>query len=235
MTFTRYLTRQRPWVTLFSTRFSVWMSAVLLCLVVTPVQATTVLQLSFPEVVDNAELIFEGQVSNVESVQTGPRSIHTKVTFDVITVIKGDYFQSNISLQFLGGEVDGRRLVVQGMQVPELGETGIFFVESLHEPLIHPLVGWSQGHFLLEADQRGASRVLTADHAPVTGLALVPAADPASDTVAEALEDSIRILEDNGAARGVIAAQDLPVEDAMSASDFRAQIQLMLDVQQQVP
>lgn len=235
MTFTRYLTRQRSWVTLFSTRFSVWLSAVLLCLVMTPTQATTVLQLSFPEVVEKAELIFEGQVSNVESVQTGPRSIHTKVTFDVITVIKGNYSGTEISLQFLGGEVDGRRLVVQGMQVPELGETGVFFVESLQEPLIHPLVGWSQGHFLLEADRRGANRVLTAEHTPVTGLALVPAAEPVSETIAEALEDSIRILEDNGAARGVITAQDLPVEDAMSASDFRAQIQLMLDVQQQVP
>lgn len=225
--FTRHSTRQRSWIQ--------WLSVGCLFVLTAPALATTVLQLSFPDVVDSAELIFEGYVSNVESVQTGPRSIHTKVTFDVITVIKGDYAQSKISLQFLGGEVDGRRLVVQGMQVPELGESGIFFVESLQEPLIHPLVGWSQGHFLLEADQRGASRVLTADHTPVTGLALVPAADPASETVTEALEDSIRILEDNGAARGVITAQDLPVEDAMSASDFRAQIQLMLDVQQQVP
>jgi hypothetical protein len=226
-TFTRLAIRRQRWTPL--------LSLVLLCLVTAPALATTVLQLSFSEVVDHAELIFEGHVSKVETIQTGPRSIHTRVTFDVINVIKGSYLEPEISLQFLGGEVDGRRLVVQGMQVPETGETGIFFVESLQEALIHPLVGWSQGHFLLEADQRGASRVLTADHAPVTGLALVPAADPASDTVAEALEDSIRILEDNGAARGVITAQDLPVEDAMSASDFRAQIQLMLDVQQQVP
>ncbi|MDP2286195.1 MAG: hypothetical protein Q8L06_18795 [Pseudohongiella sp.] len=215
------------------------LSFILVCLVTAPALATTVLQLSFSEVVDHAELIFEGHVSKVETIQTGPRSIHTRVTFDVINVIKGSYLEPEISLQFLGGEVDGRRLVVQGMQVPETGETGIFFVESLQEALIHPLVGWSQGHFLLELDTQGESRVLSAGHAPVTGLVLTPLAEPASETSSEAgseaLEDSIRILSDDGAARGVIIDQALPAESAMSAGDFRAQVQLMLELQQQVP
>ncbi len=230
-TFTKLAIRRQRWTPLMTPLLSL----VLVCLVSVPALATTVLQLSFSDVVDHAELIFEGHVSKVETLQTGPRSIHTRVTFDVINVIKGSYLEPEISLQFLGGEVDGRRLVVQGMQVPETGETGIFFVESLQEALIHPLVGWSQGHFLLELDTQGESRVLSAGHVPVAGLALVPAADPASETVAEALEDSIRILEDNGAARGVMIDQALPAESAMSASDFRAQVQLMLELQQQVP
>lgn len=223
--FSRQAAKQRRGSALFS--------AVLLCLVTVPAPATTVLQLSFPEVVDSAELIFEGRVTDVEAVQTGPRSIHTKVTFEVISVIKGNYTNTDITLQFLGGEVDGRRLVVQGMQTPAQGDTGIFFVESLQDTLIHPLVGWSQGHFLLETDASGERRVLSADHAPVTGIVL--AVEPQTDTVTERLENAFPVLDDNGAARGVIVHHDLPAESAMSADEFRGQLQSVLDIQRQVP
>ena len=217
---------------LSSSRWLTLISVLLLSLSV-PANATTVLQLSFEEVVGSAELIFEGRVSDVEVVQTGPRSIHTKVPFEVISVIKGNYTHTEITLQFLGGEVDGRRLVVQGMQMPVQGDTGIFFVESLQETLIHPLVGWSQGHFLLESDASGELRVLSADHAPVTGIAL--AVEPQTNTVTEHLGDALAVLEDQGAARGVIVDHDLPAESAMSAEDFRSQVQSVLDIQRQVP
>ena len=223
--FSRQADKQRRW--------SALLSAVVLCLVTAPALATTVLQLSFPEVVDSADLIFEGRVTDVEAVQTGPRSIHTKVTFEVISVIKGNYTHTDITLQFLGGEVDGRRLVVQGMQMPVQGDTGIFFVESLQETLIHPLVGWSQGHFLLEMDANGEQRVLSADHAPVTGIALP--VEPLTDTVTEHLGDALPELDDNGAARGVIVDHNVPAESAMSADEFRGQLQSVLDIQRQVP
>lgn len=223
--FSRQPAKQRCW--------SALLSAALLCLVSAPALATTVLQLSFPEVVESAEFIFEGHVSKVESIQTGPRSIHTKVTFEIISVIKGTYPDTEISLQFLGGEVDGRRLVVQGMQTPVEGDTGIFFVESLQETLIHPLVGWSQGHFLLETDANGETRVLSAEHAPVTGIAL--AVEPQTDTATENVGDALPVLDDNGAARGVIVDHNAPAESAMSADEFRGQLQSVLDIQRQVP
>jgi hypothetical protein len=223
--FSRQAAKQRRW--------SALLSAALLCLVTAPVLATTVLQLSFPEVVDSAELIFEGHVRKVESIQTGPRSIHTRVTFEIISVIKGTYPDTEISLQFLGGEVDGRRLVVQGMQMPAQGDNGIFFVESLQDTLIHPLVGWSQGHFLLETDANGETRVLSAEHAPVTGIAL--AVEPQTDTAAESVGDALPVLDDNGAARGVIVDHNVPAESAISADEFRGQLQSVLDIQRQVP
>ncbi len=207
--------------------------SVLLVSLSLPAFATTVLQLSFEEVAESAELIFEGRVTDVEVVQTGPRSIHTNVTFEVISVIKGNYADTGITLQFLGGEVDGRRLVVQGMQMPAQGDTGIFFVESLQETLIHPLVGWSQGHFLLETDSTGETRVLSAEHAPVTGIAL--AVEPQADNVTERVGDALPVLDDNGAARGVIVDYDLPAESAISADEFRGQLQSVLDMQRQVP
>jgi hypothetical protein len=212
-----------------------WLSliSVLLMSLSVPANATTVLQLSFEEVVDSAELIFEGRVTDVEAVQTGPRSIHTKVTFEVISVIKGNYTEAGITLQFLGGDVDGRRLVVQGMQIPAQGDTGIFFVESLQDTLIHPLVGWSQGHFLLETDASGEHRVLTADHAPVTGIAMT--LEPQTDTNIESQDDALPVLDDNGAALGVIVGHNVTAESAMSAEAFRGQLQSVLELQRQVP
>jgi hypothetical protein len=47
--------------------------------------------------------------------------------------------------------------------------------------------------------------------------------------------DALPVLDDNGAARGVIVDHDLPAESAMSAEEFRGQLQLMLDMQRQVP
>lgn len=224
-----------PWISEQTRRPSRWLLliSVLLMSLSLSANATTVLQLSFEEVVDSAELIFEGRVTDVEAVQTGPRSIHTKVTFEVISVIKGNYTDTGITLQFLGGDVDGRRLVVQGMQIPAQGDTGIFFVESLQETLIHPLVGWSQGHFLLETDASGEHRVLSADHAPVTGIAL--AVEPQTGSATERVSDALPVLEDNGAALGVIVDYNVPAESAMSAEDFRGQLQSVLDIQRQVP
>jgi hypothetical protein len=207
--------------------------SVLLMSLSVPANATTVLQLSFEEVVDSAELIFEGRVTDVEAVQTGPRSIHTKVTFEVISVIKGNYANTFITLQFLGGEVDGRSLVVQGMQMPAYGDTGIFFVESLQDTLIHPLVGWSQGHFLLETDASGERRVLTADHAPVTGIAMTVEAQ--TGTNIESPDDALLVLDDNGAALGVLVQQNVLAHSAMIAEAFRGQLQSVLEIQRQDP
>jgi hypothetical protein len=75
--------------------------------------------------------------------------------------------------------------------------------------------------------------VLSADHAPVTGIVL--AVEPQTDTVTERLEDALPVLDDNGAARGVVVDHDLPAESAMSADEFRGQLQSVLDIQRQVP
>ncbi|MEX1198744.1 MAG: hypothetical protein WEB57_12905 [Pseudohongiellaceae bacterium] len=140
--------------------------------VIMPVSASTVVEMSFQDVVDSAELVFEGEVLSVESRQTGPRRIHTIVRFRVLDVIKGDHPGDELELRYLGGEVNGRRMQVTDMEWPEAGESGVYFVESLQRPLVHPLVGWSQGHYRLAADGQGEDRVYTADRQPVAGHAV---------------------------------------------------------------
>jgi hypothetical protein len=138
-----------------------------LLLYLPPLQASTVALLSFEEVVGTAEFIFEGRVLSVEARQTGPGTIHSFVEFDIVHVIKGDYPASAITLRYLGGRVGNRMMQVGEMQLPEVGETGFYFVESLSENLVHPLVGWAQGHYRLQQWVDGEQRVHTADDQPV--------------------------------------------------------------------
>jgi len=86
-----------------------------------PVQATTISQLEFSELVESAELVFEGRVLSVDVEQTGPRSIHTIVRFEIIDLIKGEYPDGEVVLRYLGGRVGERELRVEGMQVPARG------------------------------------------------------------------------------------------------------------------
>ncbi|MGB4247017.1 MAG: hypothetical protein WBJ75_04795 [Pseudohongiellaceae bacterium] len=160
-------------------------TAALLCGLLTSPQprASTVLQMSFSEVVQHAELVFEGRVLTVESRMVPDGMIHTFVTFSVLDVLKGDAQLEEIELSFLGGQVGTQRLQVTDLEVPEVGETGFYFVESLVNAQVHPLVGWTQGHYLIEPDANGESIVTTADHEPI--LALEPAVPTTAPMPAE--------------------------------------------------
>lgn len=152
---------------------NVWIASLALWLVgLAPVvSASTVVDLSFEEVVAGSALVFEGEVVAVESRRTGPRRIHTFVRFRVLDVIRGAHEGAELELRYLGGEVDGRRMQVTDMDVPAVGETGVYFVESPDRPLVHPLTGWSQGHYRTRPDGQGERRVYTAGRRAVTGLA----------------------------------------------------------------
>lgn len=197
-------------------RLSTLMLSVLmsLMLLVTPIgissaRATSVVQMDFYEVLANAELVFEGRVVHVEAQQTGPRSIHTLVRFEILSVLKGEYRQSTLELSYLGGTVGTRVLEVQSMQIPALGEHGFYFVESLHEPLVHPLTGWSQGHFLIEPDAANQPRVHTAAQQPVTAIVAAPTAPAPA------------MLGHDGSSRGVVVQNPAAPTDAISAEQFR--------------
>ena len=179
-------------------------------------RATTIAQMDFYDVLATAELVFEGRVVHVESRLTGPRSIHTRVRFEILDVLKGEYRQPTLELQYLGGQVGTQVLEVQSMQIPGLGEHGFYFVESLQTPLVHPLVGWSQGHFLIESDDTRQQRLYTADEQPVADIVDTPAANAPA------------ILGHDGSARGVVVQGLSAPAPAMTAGRFR---QLVRDAQ----
>lgn len=189
--------------------------------------ATTLVQLSFDDIVASSELVFEGRVVSVEARETGPRSIHTYVQFEILDVVKGDYTDSFLELRYLGGRVGNMQMEVTEMNVPEPGETGIYFVESLREMQVHPLVGWSQGHFLLRQDESGTSRVHTAADQPINSVVSDAAG---TSTVARSIRRAApAILGHDGAALGVEIQALNDNSTPMSASAFKA---LVRDVTQ---
>ena len=115
--------------------------------------ASIIVQASFDEVAQKAEFVFEGRVISKE---TRPSPMNnrpvTYFTFEIIDIIKGSYSEGTLELGFAGGTLNGLTLSVSDMHMPEIGEKGIYFVESLTMELVHPLYGWHQGHFLVTED-----------------------------------------------------------------------------------
>jgi hypothetical protein len=118
-------------------------------------KATTILELSFDQVCQGSKLIFEGRVVSKET-RPSPTDgkPFTYFTFQIIEVVKGSYKGSTVELGFMGGQSGDSTLKVYGMQMPEVGERGIYFVENLSVQQVHPLCGWQQGHCLVISEKQ---------------------------------------------------------------------------------
>ncbi len=114
--------------------------------------ATSVIWLSETEVVQQASLIVQGEVLSTQNVVDDSPYPRTRINLRITDVLKGETADSEISLEFLGGYKDGRELAVAGMQIPEVGEQGIYFIALTGEGRVHPLVGWQQGHYVIQGD-----------------------------------------------------------------------------------
>lgn len=129
-------------------------------------KASTVLELSFDKVCQDAEFVFEGMVISKETRSLNGKPF-TYFTFQIIEVIKGSYIGSTVELGFMGGQSGDSTLKVSGMRMPEEGERGIYFVENLSVQQVHPLCGWQQGHYLVLSDQSsGVEKVVPVQKNP---------------------------------------------------------------------
>ncbi|MEM7360815.1 MAG: hypothetical protein AAF431_17125 [Pseudomonadota bacterium] len=139
--------------------------SVMCLLTIAAAQASSIRQLHLDDVSQQSELIFVGEVVNSVASWNPQRSrITTQITFRIDEVIKGSYSEANLQLGFAGGTVGDATMEYEGLRYPIIGESGIYFVETIAKPLVNPLVGWSQGHFLLDAQER----VNTYDGKPVS-------------------------------------------------------------------
>ena len=135
------------------------------------VQASSIRQMHMDDMLTTAELVFQGTVVKSEArLSANGRFIKTYIEFEVVDVISGDYQQSTLELSFVGGTVGDRTMEAEGSRHPQVNESGIYFVESVSRSLVNPLVGWSQGHFLVEEDDAGNKMVMTNSKQPVTGV-----------------------------------------------------------------
>ena len=192
-----------------------WLAAVVsACTLVATVHATGIRTVSVDEMLRGSQLVFEGRVVASEARKSAnSRMIHTYVTFEVLDVIRGSYPRQSVELSFLGGSAGGRRLSVDGMQPPRVGEHGIYFVESLSGDLVHPFYGWSQGHFVVVDDAGGIERVVTQAGLPV--IDIQSTAGSRSDELSD------------GTALGVTVGGAGEVERAMTVNEFEERLAAM--------
>ena len=167
----------------------------------------------------NAEFVFEGEVILHEIRQDSNSGIvNTYVTFKINDVLKGDYSSDLIELKFAGGTFNNQIVEVSGLVIPKDGEQGIYFVESTSRNLLNPLLGWSQGHFLIQ-EVLGERRMRTIDQKPVIQIQAVSSIPP-SIKKPQALIEGI-----GDVAAGVnVGTGELTTERALTVDEFKDSI-----------
>lgn len=188
------------------------------------IQATTIIGMDIDELAQRAEVIFEGEVIQSQALEdTATGIINTYVTFEVIDLVKGDSVGNTLELKFAGGELRGEIVEVSGSTLPKLGETGIYFVESVSEDMLNPLLGWSQGHFLVKTEG-GERRVHTVSDNPVTQIQSVSNIPAAIKAPTELIQDK------EGIAAGVtVQRRALTATKALTVDEFKRKIMEMAE------
>lgn len=121
----------------------------------TRVSATMVVPPTFEQLVQQAELIFQGTVTDSRSVwegEGGQRHIETYVTFNIEDNLKGQPGTS-YTIRMLGGTVGDETLEVTDTPKFKVGDREILFVEHNNDQFV-PLVGISHGRFHVQKDEQ---------------------------------------------------------------------------------
>jgi len=135
----------------------------------TSVSATTVVPPTFEQLVDQAQVIFHGTVTKLNSQWIGEgaqRRIVTFVTFDVKESLKGQTGKT-YTIRTFGGTVDGETMRIGDAPTFEVGDDQILFVENNGSQVI-PLVGLMHGQFRVRKDASGREMVTTNKNQPLS-------------------------------------------------------------------
>jgi hypothetical protein len=150
----------------------------------TRITASTVIPPTFEQLVQQAEFIFQGTVTNSQSVWEGEgaqRHIETYVTFNVEDNVKGSAGTS-YTIKMLGGTVGDETMEVTDTPKFQVGDRDILFVEHNNEQFV-PFVGISHGRFHVQRDdQTGRDIVVNNEGAPVRDLSQLGNNQEASTT-----------------------------------------------------
>ena len=146
-----------------------WLLIPFVCAFALSARATTVIPPNFDQLVQRAQIIFEGNVTGLKSEWIGAGSEHrivTYVTFKVDDSLKGDAGTS-YTIRMLGGTVDGQTMQVSDAPKFQVGDHDLLFVENNGSQFI-PLVGIEHGSFRITKDASGNDVIVTGDDQPLT-------------------------------------------------------------------
>jgi hypothetical protein len=190
-------------------KLRLFLVGLILCIPVA-LHASSVIQVTFDQLVTSSEFIFEGRVADKRAEFDRNGTIHTYVTFEVDDVLKGTFGGRTLVLRYLGGTVGDTTLQISDLVLPDTGEKGVYFVESLARQQAHPLYGWDQGHFLVTTSKTDQTeRVFSRSGKPITGFASAP-------SKASGLS--------MGVAMGLSVADESRSSEAMTVRNFKERV-----------
>ena len=128
-----------------------------------------VVERDFPDLVQRAEQIVAGTVSDVSQAQKPSGAPMTLVTVSDLTVMKGEA-RDAITLEFYGGVTGEYAIKVPDMPTFKAGERVVLFIAG-NGVNVCPLVGVWQGSFRILTDAERGDIVATNDGRPLAGVA----------------------------------------------------------------
>ena len=137
-----------------------------------PTWATTVIEKSLTDLVQEADTIVVGTVSAIEAEwDAASETPFTYVTFTDLDILKGEADQTELTLRFLGGpRPDGTILQIASVPQFAIGERNVLFVTG-NDHYAVPLVGLWQGVYRVVFDPaRDTDTVYTHTMQPLTTL-----------------------------------------------------------------
>ena len=186
---------------------------------------TTLVAMSFEEVVAQAEQIVLGEVTDIRAELTDDeKKIYTFVTLENVFALEGPEVEDGVlTLRLSGGHVENLHSIYLGMPEFKVGQQAILFVH-LNGKAMCPLVGWTQGFFRVVDD---GSREIVKDysHSPIVGVDFMgnlQRSDVAE--LAPTVESSPGVCLDGGDP-GQLVFNDFRSQSALSLEDFVAEIQ----------
>jgi len=126
-------------------------------------RASSVIPLSFEDLVGEARSIVRAEVVDVRSERmSAGDGIETVVTFRIERTLKGSPDRSLVSLRFLGGVIGDEAMEVPGMPRFSVGDRDVLCVGD-EAGVVSPVVGLMQGRFRVVRGADGLDRVTRYD------------------------------------------------------------------------
>jgi hypothetical protein len=163
-------------------------------------RATTVIPPTFDELVAQAEVIFQGNVTDVRSQWVGEgaqRHIVSYVTFNVADAVKGSPGES-YTIRMFGGTVGEDTMGISDAPTFKVGDEDVLFVENNGTQLV-PLVGMMHGRFQVQQNESGLEIVKDDVGEPVKNVAKL--GRPANAIAAAATEPDMTAADFKAAVR----------------------------------
>jgi len=119
-------------------------------------RASSVNALDLPDLVRKADVVADVTVTNLQPYwiwSPEGRAIHTRVTLALNGAPVKGAVPSSIILDMLGGTMDGKRLVVEGVPQLQVGQRLVIFAHAPSEFYVSPFIGLDQGALRVAHDQ----------------------------------------------------------------------------------